>query len=131
MLQMGGKGNAAKVVEAIEAVCHCPDWKDHFKDFKFPYGFYEPGEYCQWMAEAGLPCSRVELVPKDMVHEDVKTFEGWLRTTWLPYTQCIPNERRSAFISQVVETYLEANPVYSDGSVHVQMVRLEVESKKE
>jgi trans-aconitate 2-methyltransferase len=131
LLQMGGKGNAAKVIKAIDSVCNRTIWSNYFQGFGFPYGFYEPGEYCQWMANASLPCNRVELIPKDMVHADANAFEGWLRTTWLPYTQRIPCEKRSAFLRQVVETYLEENPAYENGTIHVQMVRLEVESKKE
>ena len=58
-------------------------------------------------------------------------FEGWLRTTWLPYIQQVPEKRRQDFVKQVAEAYLEENPPSTDGVVHLQMVRLEVESKKE
>ena len=35
----------------------------------FPYFFYGPDEYVQWVKETGLKPSRVELIPKDMVHK--------------------------------------------------------------
>ncbi len=131
LLQMGGKGNAAKVVEAMDEVRDRSRWCGYFEGFQFPYGFYGAGEYCQWLGEAGLTCGRVELIPKDLVHPSREAFAGWLRTTWLPYTQRVPQEDRQTFLTDVIETYLEANPPDTAGTVHVHMVRLEVESKKE
>ncbi len=131
MLQMGGLGNAAGVVAAMDDVCSRPEWWDRFIGFEFPYGFYGAGEYCTWLLEAGLIPCRVELIPKDMAHANREAFEGWLRTTWMPYIQQVPEDQRQGFVSQVADTYLEANPASTEGIVHVQMVRLEVESKKE
>jgi trans-aconitate methyltransferase len=66
-----------------------------------------------------------------MAHVDRSAFEGWLRTTWLPYIKRVAEDRRPEFLEQVVDTYLNANPPTSDGVVHVRMMRLEVEAKKE
>jgi trans-aconitate methyltransferase len=131
LFQMGGRGNAAGVVVAVNEVCARPEWRDRFVGFQFPYGFYNVGEYCGWLVEANLTPVRVELIPKDMAHADRFAFEGWLRTTWMPYTQRIQEELRQEFVKQVAETYLTTNPPSADGVVHLQMVRLEVESKKE
>lgn len=131
LLQMGGQGNAADVVAAMDEVRGDLEWKDYFDGFEFPYGFYGAGEYCRWLCEAGLICGRVELLPKEMVHPSREAFAGWLRTTWMPYTQRVPQERRQRFIEAVVEKYLQKHPAPADGAVHVQMVRLEVESRKE
>ena len=53
---------------------------------------------------------------------------GWLRTTWFPYTDCLPVNQRHAFLTEVVETYTVANPFDALGHIHVKMVRLEVEA---
>lgn len=129
LLQMGGKGNAAQVRAAVEAVCARPQWAAFFDGFEFPYNFYAPEEYIPWLVEAGLTPLRVELLPKDTVHADRAAFEGWFRTTWLPYTQRVPEARRTAFIAEIIETFLEKNPPIN-GEVHVQMIRLEVEATR-
>jgi trans-aconitate 2-methyltransferase len=130
LLQMGGKGNAAGIVAAIEELISQPDWLPYFTGFDFPYGFYAPPEYQGWLLAAGLLPTRLELIPKDMLHPGKAGLAGWLRTTWLPYTQRLPEEKRSAFIDTLVETYTAVNPVDDQGSVHVSMVRLEVEAVK-
>jgi trans-aconitate 2-methyltransferase len=131
LLQMGGRGNAAAVVAAMDIVRERARWRSRFEEFEFPYGFYGPEEYTTWLEAAGLIPLRVELLPKDMVHADRAAFEGWLRTTWLPYTQRIDEARRAVFLGQVVDQYLKENPASADGSIRLAMVRLEVEARKE
>jgi trans-aconitate 2-methyltransferase len=131
LFQMGGRGNALQVHIAMDKICALPEWSDKFIGFQFPYSFYGTDEYRKWLLEAGLTPVRVELIPKDAAHVDRSAFEAWLRTTWLPYLQRIEKERHDEFIKQVVDFYLTENPSSSDGIVHVQMIRLEVEAKKE
>jgi len=130
LLQMGGRGNAADVVAVLDELIQALEWRDCFKRFSFPYGFYGPDEYQEWVHEAGLQAGRVELIPKDMIHQGREGLAGWVRTTWLPYTQRVPEEKREAFVAQLVDNYLERHPADEQGLVHVRMVRLEVEALK-
>ncbi|MBN2099503.1 MAG: methyltransferase domain-containing protein [Dehalococcoidia bacterium] len=130
LLQMGGKGNAATVLEAIAAVLRMPRWAGYFEGFDFPYAFYGPEEYRSWLAPIGFQVNRVELLPKDMVHEGAGAFAAWIRTTWLPYTQRVPESLREAFIREIVSTHARIRPPDGNGSIHFTMVRLEVEAEK-
>jgi trans-aconitate 2-methyltransferase len=130
LLQMGGRGNGADVIAALDELIATDQWRGHFEGFKFPYGFYGPDEYQAWLHEAGLQARRVELIPKDMIHQDREGMAAWIRTTWLPYSQRVPEEKREAFVAQMVDQYLERCPVDKQGLVHVRMVRLEVEALK-
>ncbi|MCI5125746.1 MAG: hypothetical protein D3925_15055 [Candidatus Electrothrix sp. AR5] len=104
------------------------EWQQYFTDFTFPYGFHEPDEYKKWLREVGLHPVRVELLAKDMSYPERAGLEGWVRTSWLPYTERVPVERREVFITELVDRYLAEHPVDSKGHVHVSMMRLEVEA---
>ena len=130
LLQMGGHGNAADVLAKFDKLIESGEWRDYFRGFTFPYGFYNAEEYRPWLREAGFQESRMELIPKDAIHQDRTAFEGWIRTTWLPYTQRVPEEKKDAFITRLADYYLRQNSVDADGMVHVQMMRLEVEAVK-
>jgi trans-aconitate 2-methyltransferase len=54
----------------------------------------------------------------------------WLRTTWLPYVQRVPENFRDEFIAAVTQRYLAKHPPDAEGKVHVRMVRLEIEAEK-
>lgn len=105
-------------------------WKEFFVDFSFPYGFYEPQEYAAWLKEANLKPERVELIPKEMKLSGVQGLEGWIRTTWLPYTERLPVKRRDEFIKEIVDRYLARHPMSDEGIVNLKMMRLEVEAAK-
>ncbi len=130
LLQMGGKGNARAIIEIVDEMINEEKWKQYFEDFEFPYGFYSAEEYKEWLQIAGFNLIKVQLIPKDMEKNDNDELAGWIRTTWLPYTQRVPEDLQEDFIEELIERYLEKNPKDDNGHIHVKMVRLEVEATK-
>ncbi len=130
LLQMGGKGNAEEILSVLEQVQSEPKWHPYFEHFEFPYGFYGTDEYNALLQASGFNIKRLQLIPKDMQHTGQQGLEGWIRTTWLPYTAAIPNALRDAFISAIASRYLERVPLDVDGIAHVAMVRIEVEASR-
>jgi len=130
LMQCGGRGNAARILDLTGEVIKSAQWKEYFSGFSFPYHFYGPQEYTTWLAEAGLRPLRVELVAKDMIHQGQEGLEGIIRNTWLPYTERLPVHLRDEFVREIARRYLERYPLDEKGQAHVQMMRLEVEAEK-
>jgi trans-aconitate 2-methyltransferase len=130
LFQMGGKGNAEEIIEIIDRLIKMDRWKSYFRRFEFPYGFYGPDEYRSWLDQSGLEEKRIELISKDMKQKGEEGLAGWIRTTWLPYTERVPDDLKEELIEAVVSGYLEHHPPDDSGYVHVKMVRLEVEAMK-
>ena len=128
LFQMGGRGNASGVFDAIEAVMQRPRWAPQYERFTPPYHFYGPEEYREWLPACGFQPLRIELFPKDMQHRGLEGLLGWLRTTWFPYTDRLPAGLRAAFLEEVATAYTAAHPLDAHGNTHVEMVRLEVEA---
>jgi trans-aconitate 2-methyltransferase len=130
LLQMGGKGNAKDVLSILDDLLFEAPWKRFFKGFTFPYAFCGTEEYGALLVEAGLEPKRVELMPKIMNLNGAEGLAGWIRTTWLPYTERLPLEQRDAFVKEIVNRYIDRHPADAEGIVHLNMVRLEVEASK-
>jgi len=130
LIQMGGKGNAANILKIIEKILIHEKWSKYFVDFDFPYGFYGPVEYKRWLEQAGFKIQRIELIPKDMIHKGKEGLSAWIKTTWLPYLQRIPDELCDDFINEIVGRYNEDHPPGNDGLYHIKMMRLEIEAGK-
>ena len=128
LFQMGGRGNARAILGILEELGRERPWDAWLADFPCPYSFYGPEEYRGWLEQAGLQVRRVELLPKEMRQQGPEGLAGWVRTTWLPYTQAVPAERREELVAQLVGRYLRGHPPDADGAVRVEMVRLEVEA---
>jgi trans-aconitate 2-methyltransferase len=128
LFQMGGKDNAAMIIDIIEDIIKQRRWAKFFDDFSFPYGFCSPDEYRDWLTRLGFRSIRAELITKDMVHENGDKLAAWIRTTWIPYTQRIPESQREEFIRAIVEEFIRKHPADAEGRIHLEMKRLEVQA---
>lgn len=128
LFQMGGEGNAQDIIATVDKLIKDKEWRIYFNNFSFPYTFCSPDEYSQLLTDAGLSPKRLELIPKDMVQKGKEGLAGWIRTTWLPYTERIPENKREIFIDDIINLYNKSFSIDNNGLFHVKMVRLEVEA---
>jgi trans-aconitate 2-methyltransferase len=130
LFQMGGSGNAAGLLEAAGAAVADYPWRSFFEGFTPPWRFCSDREYTSLLEAAGFVPVRVGLFPVDMVHANREELAGWVRTTWIPYLECLPACKREEFITEVTDRYLAFHPPDRDGRTHVRMIRLEAEAVK-
>lgn len=130
LLQMGGKGNAESMISIVEIIISEKEWNHYFSGLEFPYRFHDADEYKALLEEADLLPLRLELIPKRMSYQNRDGLAGWIRTTWLPYTSRVPDDKREKFISLLVARYIEKYPLDDHGNIYVDMVRLEVEASQ-
>ncbi len=130
LFQMGGRGNASGMFDALVDVFSRKKWKHFFNDLNSPYRFYGADEYTELLRQSGLKPGRVELIHKDMVHEGADGLAGWFRSTWFPFIDRIPEKMKNEFIYECVGEYLKKQPPDADGRTHMRMARLEVEAVK-
>jgi hypothetical protein len=121
-----------------------------------PYFFYAPEDYKKWLPKFGFKINTLKLAPKDATYAGAEGFAAWLRTTWLPYVQRVPEKvaqasclsvssskrnrtgetpvpltnLREEFITAVMQHYVAQHPPDAAGQVHVRMVRLEIDAVK-
>jgi trans-aconitate methyltransferase len=126
----GGKGNAQAVFLALRPELRQPRWRPFFRRMPVPYFFHAPDDYERWLTRFGFESARVELVPKEAAHSGRDGFAAWVRTTWLPYTQRVPEPLREEFISAVTDRYVAKHPPDAEGFVHVSMIRLEIDATR-
>ena len=126
----GGKGNAHDVFLALRPEMRLARWRAHFRRMPMPYFFYAPEDYRKWLPRFGFRTRRIKLAPKDATYPGAAGFADWLRVTWLPYTQRVPEDLREEFIAAVTARYLARHAPDADGQVHVRMVRLEIDAVK-
>jgi trans-aconitate 2-methyltransferase len=131
VVQMGGQGNAKNILDLFDEIMRTGRWEKYFNNFNFSYSFLGIEEYRNLLSAAGLIENNIILIPKDMQQKGKEGLAGWIRTTWLPYLERIPEENeKENFITEIVDRYIEKFPVDEQGIVHVKMVRLQVEASK-
>ena len=130
VVSCGGKGNAQDVFVALRPEMRLKQWCKFFRKLPKPYFFHSPADYEKWLPRFGFKTHTVKLSPKDAVYPGCERFAAWFRTTWLPYTQRVPEDLREKFIAGVVDRYLAKHPPDAEGRVRVRMVRLEIDAVK-
>ena len=130
VVSCGGKGNAHDVFLALRPEMRRERWRKFFRRMPAPYFFYAPADYRKWLPKLGLNINDLKLAPKDATYAGAEGFATWVRTTWLPYIQRLPEPMREDFIAAVTHRYLAKHPPDAEGKVHVRMVRLEIDAEK-
>ncbi len=130
VVSCGGQGNGQDMVAALHAVMRLKRWRNYFRGMPMPYFFYAPADYLAWLQQTGFRTNSVNLAPKDALYDGFHGLATWLRATWLPYTQRVPETVREAFIAAVTERYVVRHALNSAGQVRVRMVRLEIDAAK-
>jgi len=102
-ISCGGRGDAADVLRFSE-LASCESWQSYFDGFQSLL-FYGDQDYSLWLEKAGFNVERLELVPTDMTHPGKEGLAGWIRTTWMLFTQYVSESKRDNFITHFVETY--------------------------
>jgi trans-aconitate methyltransferase len=130
IVSCGGKGNAQDVFGVLRPELRLHRWRAFFRRMPRPYFFYAPEDYEKWLPKSGFKIQSVQLVPKDATYAGAEGFATWMRTTWLPYVQRVPETAREEFIHAVTNRYVARHPPDGEGKVHVRMVRLEIDAVK-
>jgi trans-aconitate 2-methyltransferase len=130
VVSCGGKDNAHDVFLALRPEMRLKHWREFFCKMPTPYFFYAPGDYEKWLPKFGFQIQNVKLAPKDATYDGAEGFAAWLRTTWIPYVQRVPENLREEFIAAVTERYVTMHPPDTEDKIHVRMVRLEIDAAK-
>ncbi|MGO9587522.1 MAG: class I SAM-dependent methyltransferase [Limisphaerales bacterium] len=130
VVSCGGKGNAHDVFVALRPEMRLKRWRGFFRRLEKPYFLYSPADYEKWLPRFGFKSCGIKLSPKDAVYDGRDRFAAWLRTTWLPYTQRVPEDLRDEFVAAITDRYVARHPLDDAGRVHVRMVRLEIDAVK-
>jgi len=126
----GGRGNAQAVFLVLRPEMRLKRWREFFRKMPMPYFFYAPDDYEKWLPKFGFKIRNLKLAPKDATYAGAKGFATWLRTTWIPYAQRVPEHLREEFIEAVTQRYVVKHPPDADGKVQARMVRLEIDAVK-
>jgi trans-aconitate 2-methyltransferase len=130
VVSCGVKGNAHEVFLALRPEMRLKQWCGFFRNMPLPYFFYAPGDYEKWLPKHGFKINVLDLAPKDTTYAGADGLATWLRTTWLPFVQRVPEQLREEFIASVTQRYLATHPPDAKDQVHVRMVRLEIDAVK-
>jgi len=115
--------------QALSKIVSSEKWAKYFVDFSAPWKFYQPEEYKKLLIDTHFTVSRIGTTTKHEKFPSRGVFQGFLRQ-WFPYLIPLPSELKDAFLTELVDSYLQILPVDKTGQVSFIVTRLEVEARK-
>lgn len=115
--------------EALGKILISEHWREYFSEFSAPWRFYQAEEYRDLLVEASFTPTRLDVVTKHEFFPSRAVFHGFLKQ-WFPYLRPIPADQKDAFLTDLLDQYLEVLPADEQGRVSFIVDRLEVEATK-
>ena len=115
--------------EALNKTISSAQWKTYFARFSAPWKFYQSKEYGELIATTGLSPVRLSTTTKHEKFPSKEAFQGFLKQ-WFPYLRPLPADLKHAFLTQLIDAYLQILPTDEQGQVSFIVTRLEIEAIK-
>jgi trans-aconitate 2-methyltransferase len=105
ILRFVAKGDRQSIEATIEELRELSEWKSYFQEFKPPFFHLAPEEYRRLAADQGLEVVSQILEAKAWDFKTREAFLAYCQTTLVAWTQYLPEERKQAFIVEVLDRY--------------------------
>jgi trans-aconitate 2-methyltransferase len=119
----------AAMKQALDKTISSEKWKGYFVQFAAPWRFYQPDEYRTLLTHAQLTPTRLDVVIQDQKFPSRALFHGFLKQ-WFPYLRPLPIDQKDAFLTDLLDHYMQIVPPDEQGRVSFIVDRLEVEAIK-
>lgn len=91
---------------AVDEIASRKEWCSFFAEFESPAAYQSKEMLRTIISEAGLNICRIEDATKQSRFINDDTFCTWLMT-WVPHRNCVPENKRTKFIEEVVIAYCQ------------------------
>lgn len=127
LLQFVPRGARRSLEDVIEETRRAAEWSSWFGDFRAPYVHFTPDEYRDLAGRAGFVVRRLAVEPKAWDFRSRQAFVEFARVTFVEWTRWLPDERRDAFIADVLDRYGRLGSGGADADVfHFDQMKVEL-----
>ncbi|MEI8126113.1 MAG: methyltransferase domain-containing protein [Parachlamydiaceae bacterium] len=123
-------GLPSTLEQAVTELISLPEWSSYFIGFSTGWNFVNDVQYEKLLVTNQFIPFRLAIVPQKDVFPSREVFEKFI-SQWFPYLRPLPQNLKAAFLTQVVDRFLELESLFPNGEVHFKIRRLEVVAKKQ
>lgn len=135
-LKVGGKlliatpmGLPQALQQAVDEVSMKERWRGYFKDFVTGWNFPTKETLETLLTENHFETRYLEVIEQEDIFPSKEVFQNFI-SHWFPYVQPIPTDLRRQFMSEVIERFVELQPLDNNQCLHFCVKRLEVVAVK-
>jgi SAM-dependent methyltransferase len=98
-------GPRRSIEDFLEDARQSQRWAGHFPGFQKPFVHFTPEEYRSLAERNGFDVVRVERESREWDYQKETDFAGFVRATFVVWSQLIPESEKQAFVADVLARY--------------------------
>ncbi|MBX3718729.1 MAG: class I SAM-dependent methyltransferase [Parachlamydiales bacterium] len=114
--------------QIINKVAKQEHWSLFFDGMSSIFSFYTLAQWAWLIEKAKMIPESLELIDASMDYPDKQSFADFI-TGWIPFGT-IPEDKKTEYVDEVVEAYVDIIPCSNKGAVHYQMDELLIVASK-
>ena len=100
--------------ESLAILLKDPEWSSYFEGFTLNFYLRDENIYDQILSQNGFTKIHFEVVDQEWIFPSREDLEQYI-FMWLPHLNFIPQHLQERFFKQLMDKYVELNPVFDDG----------------
>lgn len=122
-------GISSALEKAIITVTSLPEWAHYFKTFSPNWHFTTDNNYKQLLIDNKFTVVKFATILQTVIFPSRESFEKYV-IQWFSYMRPLPQELKQPFFKQIMDKYLEINPVLENGEVSFSFLRIDAIANK-
>jgi trans-aconitate methyltransferase len=123
-------GLPSTLEQAVTELISTSEWASYFHEFSTEWNFVNDMQYGNMLVSNQFVPIRLAVVPQKDIFPSREVFEKFI-SQWFPYLRPLPQNLKVAFLTQVIDRFLELESPFPNGEVHFKIRRLEVVATKQ
>lgn len=115
--------------QAIEKITSLPKWSSYFQNFHKDWHFVKEEEFAQLLRRENFAITYFESVRHKTLFSTLEHFKYYV-LQWFPYLRVIPEPLKEPFFNEIIDKYIEIEPILPDGKTPFNFSRLDVIARK-
>ena len=105
------------VQQALEEMTAKDQWRGFFTDFSTGFNFVSLEQYQEILDKTGFKTNLIEKVAQKDIFESKEHLSQFM-SQWLPYLRPIPNDLKAAFMSELLDRYIELEGIEANEPIY-------------
>lgn len=115
--------------QAVDEISMKEKWKRYFKGFITGWNFPEKESMETLLTENHFETLYIDVVRKEEVFPSKEVFQNFI-SHWFPYLRSIPTDLRHQFMGEVIQRFVELEPLDTNMCLHFNVNYLEIVAVK-
>lgn len=122
-------GISSALEESISKIKSQEKWSSYFREFVQEWHFDSDIKFSKLLSQYQFAPILFSVITQEVVFHSRDDFEKYI-LQWLPYLQPLPSSLRQVFFKEIIDKYIEIEPILNNGNILFRFPRIDIIASK-